>query len=121
MCKSIHTCIHTYVYLFHTHARARTHFPIEPHLNHAPTHHGFTLKSRQETDCTGLLSPPGFMRNWGTGPAEQQACCQACANSTECAFAVLATDQVFHYGHIDFSISVQSDCLWFLFLVMLFL
>jgi len=45
------------------------------------------------TDCSGLVTPPGFMRNWGTGAAAQQACCDRCANNTLCAAAVLATDQ----------------------------
>eukprot|EP01043_Picozoa_sp_COSAG02_P014418 COSAG02_NODE_594_length_19849_cov_323.373114_13_plen_174_part_00 len=44
-------------------------------------------------DCTHDINPPGFMRNWGVDAAAQQRCCQACANNTGCAIAVLATDQ----------------------------
>eukprot|EP01046_Picozoa_sp_COSAG06_P053997 COSAG06_NODE_9486_length_1888_cov_6.752935_4_plen_176_part_00 len=49
--------------------------------------------SFEPMDCAGNVSPPGFMRNWGVDAAAQQRCCQACANNTACATAVLATDQ----------------------------
>eukprot|EP00035_Acanthoeca_spectabilis_P015689 m.315705 g.315705 ORF g.315705 m.315705 type:complete len:244 (+) comp16413_c0_seq35:2843-3574(+) len=39
------------------------------------------------------MTPPGFLRNWGTGPAAEQLCCELCANHSGCATAVLATDQ----------------------------
>lgn len=45
-------------------------------------------------DCTGLITPPGFMRDWGIDAAAQQKCCDMCANNSACAVAVLATDQV---------------------------
>jgi hypothetical protein len=41
-----------------------------------------------------MLTPPGFMRNFGTDAAAQQKCCDACANNADCGVAVLATDQV---------------------------
>ena len=47
----------------------------------------------QSLDCHGLVTPPGFMRNYGTDAAAQQKCCAACARSTACATAVLALDQ----------------------------
>jgi hypothetical protein len=47
-----------------------------------------------QLDCTGMLTPPGFMRNFGTDAAAQQKCCEACANNVDCGVAVLATDQV---------------------------
>ena len=49
--------------------------------------------SFEPMDCTNNINPPGFMRNWGVDAAAQQRCCQACANNTACAIAVLATDQ----------------------------
>ena len=45
------------------------------------------------TDCTGLVTPPGYLRNFGADAAAQQKCCDLCANNTACATAVLATDQ----------------------------
>ena len=47
----------------------------------------------QPMDCTDNLTPPGFLRSWGTDLAAQQRCCSMCANNTACAVAVLATDQ----------------------------
>lgn len=47
----------------------------------------------QGQDCTDLLTPPGFIRNFGTGPAAEQACCDLCAGNPKCYTAVLATDQ----------------------------
>eukprot|EP01051_Picozoa_sp_SAG22_P011968 SAG22_NODE_1201_length_5182_cov_3.788904_5_plen_237_part_00 len=47
----------------------------------------------QGLDCSGIVTPPGFMRNFGTGAAARQKCCDACARSAACAVAVLAEDQ----------------------------
>ena len=44
-------------------------------------------------DCTGLVTPPGFIRNFGSDAAAQARCCTLCANHSQCATAVLATDQ----------------------------
>ena len=45
------------------------------------------------TDCTGLVTPPGFLRDWGIATAAQKRCCDLCQNHTECSTAVLALDQ----------------------------
>lgn len=43
----------------------------------------------QGQDCTDVITPPGFIRNFSTGPAAELACCELCRANPECYTAVL--------------------------------
>lgn len=44
-------------------------------------------------DCDGMVTPPGFIRDFGTDDTAQQSCCAECAKNPACEKAVLALDQ----------------------------
>ena len=44
-------------------------------------------------DCTEVMTPPGFLRHFGTDVAAQLKCCALCSANRGCAVAVLALDQ----------------------------
>ena len=44
-------------------------------------------------DCTEVMTPPGFLRHFGTDVAAQLKCCDLCSANRGCAVAVLALDQ----------------------------